>query len=374
MSTAGRPESSTPDASDVATRLREAEFVRLVGAADGDALAALGLVAGALDEISTPYQATVSALPDDATRTTEADLTVAFGRPVSTADITVGLTDVASTTAYDVATDLGTGDAMLALAGIVSAGAVPEGRPLDDAESLDRRPGIATPTTDTIDALAHSTLVHGPFSGTVESAGELVSDVTTDTDAETRRRIASLVALAVAGDETSTPHGAEAVERALRPHVGGPFETIEGYADVLDAVARTDPGLAVALVLGGVDCDTALAVWREHGQNAHNAVRSATTGRYDGLFVLRCDEPTPVGTVARLAADFRSPEPVVLVVADGEAAVVGRDDSQQALDIGHTVSEAANAVDGVGAGTPARGRARFDADDTEFVVAFREAQ
>jgi hypothetical protein len=191
-------------------------------------------------------------------------------------------------------------------------------------------------------------------------------------DGESRRRVASLVALAVAGDEDATPRGAEAVERFLRPCAGGPFGTVGGYADVLDALARTRPGPAVALALGAGDRETALEAWRAHGRRAHAAIRAATTGRYDGLYAVRCGDEAPVGTVARLVRDFRSPEPVVLVVAGGEAAAVRTPGAT--ADVGTAVATAATAVGGTGDGTAMRGRARFDAEDPEFVVAFREAQ
>ena len=373
MSTTGRPDANAPDASDIAARLGDADFVRLVAAADGDAVAATGLFARTLDGRDTPYQATVAPLPERADRDTDADLTVAIGRDAATADITLGRSGPASPTAFDAAADLGSPDPVLALAGTVAAGEIPGGRALDAAEAagIDRRPGIAAPTTDPVDGLAHSTLVTGPFSGTVEAAGDLLADVDTeDADSETRRTIASLVALAVAGDGAATERGSHAVERFLRPYVGGPFETVGGYADVLDAVARQRPGLAVALAVGSLDTERALELWRAHGASAHAALADAKTGRYDGLFVVRCDGDAPVGTVARLARDFRSPEPVVLVVANGEAATVGPGEAN----VGEAVETAAASVGGEGAGTPTRGRARFDADTTEFVLAFREAQ
>lgn len=373
MSTTGRPDANAPAASDVAARLDDADFVRLVAAADGDSVAAMGLFARTLDARDTPFQATVAPLPERADRATDADLTVALGRPVASADVTMGLDEPASATAFDAAANLGTPDPVLALAGIVAAGEVPGGKPLEAAETvgLDRRPGVAVPTADLVDGLAHSTLVTAPFSGTVESAGKLLADVDADrTDEDTHRRVASLVALSVAGDDDGTERGTHAVERVLRPYVGGPFETVGGYADVLDAVAREQPGLAVALAVDGLDVETALETWRTHGQRAHAALADAKTGRYDGLFVVRCDGAAPVGTVVRLARDFRSPEPVVLVVADGEAAAVGPADA----DVGETIRTTSADVGGEGDGTPTRGRARFDADETEFVVAFREAQ
>jgi hypothetical protein len=377
MSATGRPDGTAPGASDAAADLREAGFVRLVAGASGDALAALGTLAGALDAAGTPFQATVSALPAGADRATDADLTLALGRPVAAADTALGSGSVASHAAYDAARAVAPSgsepDPTLALAGAVAAGTVPA----DLAEAaelagLERRPGVAGPDGDPVDAVAHSTLLHAPVSGDREAVADLLAGVDADAmDDDARRRVASLVAATVASDGDSTPRGAEAVERFLRPYAGGPFGTVAGYADVLDALARTRPGLGVGVALGAADREAALEAWRDHGRRTHRAVREATTGRYDGLLAVSHDD-APVGTVARLVRDFRSPEPAVLAVADGEAAAVRTADAE--LDIGATMDAAADAVGGTGAGTPSRGRAMFDADPTEFVVAFREAQ
>jgi hypothetical protein len=375
MSTTDRTDGFGPGASDIAATLRESGFVRLVAAADGDALAALGLLTDALGDADTPFQATVSPLPVEANRATDADHTVALGRPSTAADATLGVEASASRAAYEVAAALGTPDPVLACAGVVAAGGSPEGQPLADGEAagLDRRPGIAGPTADPVDALVHSTLVHAPVSGEAGLADDLLGDVDTGrTDEATHRRVASLVALAVAGDESGTARGAEAAERFLRPYAGGPLETVGGYADVLDALARTRPGLGVALALGRGDREAALDAWREHARRAHAAVRESATGRYDGLFVARCGDGAPVGTVARLVRDFRSPEPVVLVVADGEAAATRTAGADTHL--GEATREAAAAVGGTGGGSQSRARATFAADGTEFVAAFREAR
>jgi hypothetical protein len=374
MSTTGRPQADAPAASEVAERLGSAGFVRLVAAAHGDALASAGLLAGSLDATDTPYQASVAPLPADAERTTDADLTVTLGWPAASADLTLGVGVPSSTVAYDVATRFGDADPILALAGMVAHGTPPQGTPLEDARAtgLDQRPGIAVPTADPVDGLAHSTLVHGPFSGSTDAAGELLADVDLggDVDETAHSRIASLVAVAVAGDEDGIPRGGKRVERFLRPYAGGPVGTVGGYADLLDGLASEDGGLGLAVALGRVDPEEALPAWREHSKRAHAAVGEATTGRYDGLFVARCDADVPVGTVARLVRDFRSPEPTVLVVADGRALALSTGETN----VGRVMDETATAVDGIAAGTPHRARARFDVDDTEFVVAFREAQ
>jgi hypothetical protein len=378
MSTAGRPSGETPAASELAARLREEGFVHLVAAQTGDAVAATALLARALDSAGVPYQTSVVALPERATRATDTDCTLGVGRP-ATADVTLG-TDgrPASTAAFEVAAELGDPDPALALAGTLAAGRYPDETLLAAAEDIERRPGVAVPVADLADGLAHSTLVHAPFSGAVERAASALDNIASDEDGDESgageagpdpRAVASLVALAVAGDEAGTPRGAESVERVLRPFVAGPLETAGGYGDVLDAVVRERPGQALAFALGG-DVDL-LPVWRDHTERAHAAVREAETGRYSGLFVARCADRPPVGTVARLVHEYRSPEPVTLAVGDGIATAVTEPDA--AADAGEALAEAAASVGGTGAGTQTHARATFDGDRSAFVLATTEA-
>jgi len=405
MSTTGRPNEHAPAASDIAARLRDAGFVRVVGAATGDALAASGVLARALAARDRPFQLSLAALPTDADRATDADLTVAVGRTDASADCSLPGTDrSASAAAFAVAQELAdgtdtdddtatesagdaTGSALVALAvaGTVADGRTPTG-PLADAATaagIERTPGLAVPTRDLVDGLAHSTLVHAPFSGDLEAAAALVADLglpvdapaeTVDTSAladEDHRRVASLVALRTAGPDAVPPRGGDAVERFLRPHAGGPFDTIGGYADVLAAVARERPGTGVALALGHDVREDALATWRDHARRAHEGVRDATTGRYDGLFVARAaSSDAPVTTLARLVHAYRSPESVTLAVTDGAAAAVAADG--RTLD--QPFAAATDAADGTGEVRGASGVARFDADTAAFITAFREAR
>ncbi|WP_231754679.1 hypothetical protein, partial [Halapricum sp. CBA1109] len=305
MSTTGRPTSEPPSPSDIAPRLRDAGFVRLVAAADGDALAAAGVLADALDALAVPFQLTVARPWDRADRTTDADLTVALGGPATDADVAItGHGQPASHTAFEVS---GQPASTPTPCWRWPASRPPTARPATSPSRRRRnRPGVAVPTDDTADGLAHSTLFHAPFSGDPEAATAALSDV--DTDAEDAdRRVASLLALSVVGDDETTPRGADAVERALRPYDGGPFGTVGGYADVLDAVAKADPGTAAALALGAGVETAALDAWRDHARAAHEAIRTATTGRYDGLTVLRSEAAMPVATVTRLVRDYRAP-------------------------------------------------------------------
>ncbi|WP_049981290.1 hypothetical protein [Halolamina rubra] len=141
---------------------------------------------------------------------------------------------------------------------------------------------------------------------------------------------------------------------------------------MLDAVARTAPAAGISLALGerADDArDAALAAWRKYGATVHAALRSATTARHHGVWVLDCGDADAavLPAVARLARAFRSPEPVALAVADGAAAAAGESG------IGDAVAAAADAVDGTGHGTDDAGWARFDTDTEQFTDAFREA-
>ncbi|UPV73603.1 exonuclease RecJ [Halorussus limi] len=406
MSTSGR--SGTGDgrassASDAAAELREADFVRVLARADGDCLAAAGLLARACAERGVPYQVRVGRFGEtladsDESGDEDADATVGVGLDAA-ADVHLPAEATpASVTAFDVAGELGaTPNAALALAGVVAAG-----HPAGSGESahvlerareagLEPRPGVGVPTEDLADGLAHCTLAHAEYSGDTEAAQAALAELglPAELDEAAHRTVASEFALAVTGVEAATDRAAEAVERALQPHaipgggsgdesdstdpedVSAPFATVEGYADVLDAVARERPGTGVALALGHDARDDALDAWRGHAERAHTVLREATTGRYDGLFALRTDD-APVETVARLLRDFRSPEPVALVVSESEAAAFAVEDSA----VGAAMTEAARAVDGTGGGTPDRGYARFDpeTDAKEFLSAFREAR
>ncbi|WP_135828306.1 serine/threonine-protein kinase [Halorussus halobius] len=396
MSASGRRETGdepAPAASDAAAALREAGFVRVLARADGDCLAAAGLLARACGARDVPYQVRVGrfgetladADPDD--DASDADATVGVGLDPS-ADVHLpGEATPTSVIAFDAARELdATPDPMLALAGVVAAerppGAGETAHVLEAAREagVERRPGVGVPTDDLADGLAHSTLAHADYSGDPDAAQAALAelDLPVDLDESARRTVAAEYALAVAGDEAATDRAAEAVERALAPHAVGAdresganaFATVEGYADVLAAVARERPGTGVALALGHDVRADALDAWRAHAERAHATLREGTTGRYDGLFALRTDD-APVETVARLVRDFRSPEPVALVVTESAAAAA----AVEAADVGAAMTEAAAEVGGRGGGTARRGYARFDAETAarEFLAAFREA-
>jgi hypothetical protein len=407
------------DAAALAADLRTAPFVRLLASPDGDALAAAGTLARALRETGVPFQVRVADVPatggaDSVTVAVGSDgSTVGPGAPDAPADGDarddalapdhVVASVPASLRAHEVARELGAEpDPTLTLAGVVAA----ERTPGSDGESLlraagddvRRRPGVAVPTADLGDGLAHSTLVHGPFSGDVERAGALLAELSLPADPgdDARRRLASLVAVEAASAEAASPRAATGVERLLRPYeTAAPFATVGGFADVLSAVAREAPGAGVALALGGAAeaaRTAALDAWRSHARAAHRAVRGAEFARHGGLTVARIGRLAAgrLPTVARLVRDLRAPEPVALAVAcvrparsgataadatpaaNGEAEA-GADDHAYAAaaasvedrGLGAAVAEAARAVGGAGRGRERTAEARFGPVDAD---------
>lgn len=368
MAVAGRPDES-PAADSAADVLREAAFVWLLADNDGDSLAAAGLLGRALTDQETPFQARVASrfetVTDDATA-------VHIGHEGG--DLALGGAEPASETAFEIARDLDAGpgpDPVLALAGMCErfegSAAFEQAR---ERDRIRRRPGVAVPVDDLADGLAHTTLVRAPFSGDSEAAAAALDGY------EDPREVASLLALSVTNMDGATPRAAESVARALRPYaittddgnaVSGRCATVGGYADVLRACAREQPGVGLALALGHDVWDAALGAWRTHGERAHTALDAATTERHRGVFVAHVED-APLATVARLLCDFRSPEPVALAVAETQAAAAASEDAN----LGERMHEAGTAAGGDGDGNARRGRARFENADG-FVEAFREA-
>ncbi|WP_049925197.1 hypothetical protein [Halopiger goleimassiliensis] len=355
------------DATDGTPGLESAGFVQVVTRADGDALAASGIIARALAERETPFQVTVGRTVAERTERVEAadagtdDLTLSIGATDGDAPRLDDPDRPATTAAVEVARDLGASpDPVLALAGLVAAGVEPGAGDTEwlletarDRDLVDRRPGVAVSTADPVDDLAHSTRVRAPWSGDPAATSEALAEIDVegtepDLESEDHRAIGSLVALDAVGAPDATEHAAEAIGRALKPYAtpSGPFATVGGYADVLEATARTEPGTGAALAMGHDARDPALDAWRSYGRRAHEAIEGASTGRYDGLYVVDVDDG-PVTAVGRLVAAYRSPEPTVLVTGDGEAALVAREGPVEGATVERIARELESATDAV---------------------------
>ncbi|WP_254862175.1 hypothetical protein [Halovivax gelatinilyticus] len=341
MSQLGRPTESTTAA------IESAGFVKLLVRPDGDALAAAGVLARALEARGTPFQVSVGSRPDRTARVTSPEddsATLALGPlgdvestsddPIYALDPTDGPLGLQ---AADLVRDLGDEpDDVLALAGAIAAGVDPTSGPAAqsreiaiEAGRLEPNPGVAVPTSDSMDGLVHSTLVRAPWSGDRDAVDEALGDADDD------RTLASLVAIDAVGHETATQRAAETIGRVVHPDETptGPFETLGGTADVLSATARTARGIGIALAIGHAVFDAAVEAWRDHGLAVHDALDTASTARHDGAFVLKLHADTPVlaqrraiESVAELAAATITPEPVVCVVGDDRVAVATTDE------------------------------------------------
>ncbi len=400
MAAAGRAAASAPDPEAVAAELRAAAFVRVHGAATGEGLAATGQVVRALDAAGVPYQAelgplgaTVDDAPDpgatgemDADETHEGDdrrLTV--GRPGARRDLGLPADRSPSAAAYDVAAALApaAADPVLALAGLVATDdASPSDRDdLVEAAGVERRPGLGIPVADLADGVAFSTLVHVDGSGdpdavpdrlpVLEARAEPLSPGAIDEDTGRARAEALALSVAAAGGPA---RAAEVVERLLHPAVGGPFETVPGYADVLVALAARAPGLGLQVAMQGDSLaadrrDEALEHWRAHGEATHAAVRAADPKRYDGLVVVETErDPTPA--TARLLRDFVAPEPVVVILGPDTVRATTRGDEGA---FAAAVEAATEAVDGRVVTAGRHARARLD-EPARFVDSLREVR
>lgn len=394
------------DAAGVAAEIADAPFVRVVARASGDAVAAAGLLGRVLEARETPFQVSVGRTIADRTRRVEdasaGAATVVVGDSRSSDALHLDPEDEpSSVAAWRLAGELGaTADSVLALVGVAAAGVTPgagsSARLVESAEAggrLERRPGVAGPVDDVGDALAHSTLLHASFSGDTEAASRAVEQLGIDAEDasglgdDERRRVASFAAVAATGAEAAPPRAGDAVERALRPYAlaeeTAPFATVAGYADVLDALASSEPGTGVAVALGHDVTESALAAWRDHASAAHAAVANCERSRHDGLVVVH-DVDAPLATTARLVRDYRSPEPVVVAVGDGEVAVAGdastgADTSAGAdatgdadLNVGDLLAKVTTRTGGEYDATPTAGYATLEGDTDQFVTTLRE--
>lgn len=378
MATAGRATGATPAPTEAATALREATFVRILTRRDGDAIAAAGVLARMLTAAGIPFQvAPTASRAQRARRVSEGDpdaTTVAIG-PVDRADVTIA-GPTATRTAVEIVQAAG-GDppSALALAGLTAAGTPPDDDTLREiAEGLTRRPGVGLPVADLTAGLAFTLWLHAGFSGDPDAVASHLervdaADDPTRLDPDSHRRVASLVA--VLGTNTPTPQrAAETIDTLVRPTVlSGPFPTVEGYAEVLDAVAREHPGTAVAIALGGDAADSARTSWRQHAEAAHAAIEAADTERYGGLYAA-CVPDHRVLTVARVLHRSVSPEPVTLVLGEERAALVGDPEA----DLRAVTTAIAETVSGSSDGTQHYGVIDHDgtAADRTLVTTARE--
>lgn len=336
-----------------------AGFVHLVGVDNGASLAATGVMARTLRAIDIPFQASLASFPDE--QHTSDDATIAIGWNGGDISFSTGsLVEIAWQCGSALAPDVVEPD--LAFAGLRS-----EGFPMSTLE-IDRptqSPGIALPTEDVITGLAASSNLRGPFSGTEENASSFVSELALEEqDIIHSRKGASAIALAVLRD--TGPRGSDALTNVLHPHQSSRFMTIEGYAEILDAIAKEEPGTGLALVLGNPVEEDVYHCWQQHGKQAHQALSAAETQRHKGLFVARSEDDFPLRTISRICHNYVSPEPITVAVGQSRGAIVASSPISEGL------LSTLDMCEGTGIVHETTGHVRFDCSSEEFVNTLRE--
>lgn len=175
---------------------------------------------------------------------------------------------------------------------------------------------LGIPVVDVADGIAHSTLIHGRFSGDIDTAAAFLDGI----DIDEPTSVASAVTLEVA--KRGHPRSTQAIERFLGfgPRSDGPFASVAGEADVLDVLAEVDPGLALALASGGDRATKALETWRETATVLHEACRDVNETGNDTI-VARDIECRAPGVLSRMLADFRTTAETVLIQGPDHAGI-----------------------------------------------------
>ena len=289
---------------DLASRIRSADMVAMSTSESAEAIAATGLLVGALQAIEHPFHVRVGRLPT----VTYVDrlTTVSVGEADPTADIVfpAPVIDDVCGLVHDLDQ---TPDSTLTAVSRISWG-VPH------TLSDQRTPGIGL-VEELPDGLAHSTLVHGPWSS---EANEITHE-------QNDRDLASEVVLETLAASPCQRRTGEALKQAVNPVPleEGPFSTIEGYADILGVLTDVDPGLALALVCGQLDRrEEALSTWRSAAQAIHKAIQDGPATQHDEIAVYRDVEAAPA-MLARLAQQFSVNAETVIAIADGSVGVAG---------------------------------------------------
>lgn len=289
MAATDRPDGSEAQ-SKLAQRIKSDEFVTLHVAPSVPSLVATRVLTSAFDARDIPYQARIS--------TDIGDVTLCIGTydvPVTGIHIEPDATvDEVRRIARELDVDVANED--------VAPGTVF----WDAIETTDSALGIPREAID--DGLAHSTLVHGSFSGDIEALNGFLEGVDTDDRTAVMSAI-TLGALANGGSRT-----APALERLLASgrRSDGPFASVAGEADVFDVLCEADPGIALAIACGRSTLDDGMDRWRTVANSVHEAVRTAHVDPSANLVSIDTSCVAP-SVVSRLVFDYRTDAEAVLV-------------------------------------------------------------
>ena len=312
---------------DLARDLLEADLVRVVSRADGDGLAGAAILANALADQGIPRHLSLTASRENAApRLEEHGTAIALGFAGFEQSCEA---DSAALWASELARELGSDpDPGLALAGARAAGVPAQESILSAAteQGLSERPGLAIPTSDLTVGLAYTGWLHAEFSGDEEAARDFLEtqDLSESAEEADQRRLGSAVALTVT-DKPRSQRAVTAISNAIGTQTSPTaFETIGGYADVLNAAANMDPGAALWALLGG-DETRLLDMWQDYGATVHETLHSLPTAT-NGVETVTVSD-IPPQDVARLGRDFRTDADRLYVEGPETIALATRDEN-----------------------------------------------
>lgn len=176
-----------------------------------------------------------------------------------------------------------------------------------------------------ISSLAGTTLIHGPYSGDPATIRNWLGDDATESD----RHCRSALVVATLHEHASSAMAA-AIERfmAATPITTGPCATDVGAYDLLDVLASSDPGLALAVTAGHQHVnEEAKRTWYRLSQSIHETIRTIEQNQQ----VIHVNAQAPVAAIARLACIVTPAVDPILVTDGDQIAVTTMSDSMIGL-------------------------------------------
>lgn len=334
--------SASPERKNVATDLMQdlvrADFVQVHVAQTATAILAAGLLQRGLAELAKPYHLMIGnsgCTPDDSS------LVIRVG-PIPHVDADIG---VHPAELVQLLHDFDRFDLTDSPAWIrETANRVIFERPVSGSD----RPVIGIPIEEQTDGVAHSTLIHGPFSADEDRTASLLEPHESDLTA-----VRSALTLELLSNSPVTGETAEKIEVFLTStETNGPFHTTGGVLDVLTVLSQTAPGVALSTICGWQDIETATESWRTTAIEIHDAIRGERRTAGDVTII---DSSTPaVASVSALAATFTETTSVVLADNGGRIGISGMkaDDVAQVDGIEAIIQHLPNALTVIGDVSP----------------------
>lgn len=326
MAATSRPNTEGRPAEAVASAIETTALIRVSYRSDGPGAATAGCLAQVCSKSGIPYQLTPA--PTTATIANDQSPTPITVQPNGDESVALTIRE-----AIDSATTLAANHEVAIDADLIGALEKMWSGPDVDLESRDviaehpaeiDDPELGIPTAEPVPGLAYSRWIHAPFSGDEAAVADEFDDLGIPEDTLEKgewHTIRSLVTVDMAIDGSL-----DATRTFCTPDpAADPCYSTEGFADLLDAVGREHPGLAITLALDRTTTTSVLDVWADHCQVVHEAIDKASVGRFDGFTILDAPE-CPVESAAITAARTISTEPTVLVRTDTDVGIAARTD------------------------------------------------